>query len=53
MQMPTSLLIVIALLAGAVGMAAVEISTTLEAEGKGCPLNTPAPNAAQGRCIRP
>jgi hypothetical protein len=49
-------LVIFALVAafGLVTVVAVDIIITAqEAEAKGCPVGTPAPNASRTRCFRP
>jgi hypothetical protein len=39
---------------GLVAVVAVDVLLTMqEAEAKGCPVGTPAPNASKTRCFRP
>jgi uncharacterized membrane protein YjgN (DUF898 family) len=50
-----STIVVIAILAVLAVLGAVAVTVLIiaqQAEARGCPLNTPAPNAAKGRCFR-
>jgi hypothetical protein len=39
---------------GLLGVVVVTVVTiSQEAEARGCPVGTPAPNASKGRCFRP
>jgi hypothetical protein len=51
----TSMMMIFALVAagGLIGMLAIDLITTFEAEAKGCQPNSLGFNAAQGRCFHP
>jgi CHASE1-domain containing sensor protein len=42
----------LALLGVVIVLAITTLSTMQEAEARGCPLGTPAPNASKGRCFQ-